>query len=232
MEGFHHLGDPYYPNQGNGGWIEEDPEEDPKEPMEDPDELAEWEEEDIDEEIEEVDGEEVEEDEESDAESGITSPPYMARVPPYRMGYNGPTPPWADAIERWGRRQGRQPPFGMNRDYYNLRHRGPEDRALPIMEEKNINDIPEVRDFPDVFPEEFPRIPPERQVEFRIDLVPGATPTAKSPYRLALAEMQELSSQLSELLDKGFIRPSFSPWRALVLFVKKKEGSFRMCIDY
>ncbi|GJU68209.1 putative nucleotidyltransferase, ribonuclease H [Tanacetum coccineum] len=73
---------------------------------------------------------------------------------------------------------------------------------------------------------------PQRQVEFRIDLVPGATPVAKSPYRLAPSEMQELSGQLQELQDKGFIRPSHSPWGAPVLFVKKKDGSFRMCIDY
>ena len=97
---------------------------------------------------------------------------------------------------------------------------------------KDIQKIPEVRDFPDIFPEELPGLPPQRQVEFRIDLVPGATPVAKSPYRLAPAEMQELSSQLNELLKKGFIRPSFSPWGAPVLFVKKKDGSFRMCIDY
>ncbi|GJT36336.1 putative reverse transcriptase domain-containing protein, partial [Tanacetum coccineum] len=75
-------------------------------------------------------------------------------------------------------------------------------------------------------------LPPQRQVKFRIDLVPGATPVAKSPYRLASLEMQELSEQLQELQDKGFIRPSHSPWRAPVLFVKKKDGSFRMCIDY
>lgn len=66
-------------------------------------------------------------------------------------------------------------------------------------------------DFPDIFPEELSGLPPQRQVEFRIDLVPGATPVAKSPYRLAPAEMQELSGQLNELLSKGFIRPSFSP---------------------
>ncbi|GJU58205.1 hypothetical protein Tco_1235971 [Tanacetum coccineum] len=70
------------------------------------------------------------------------------------------------------------------------------------------------------------------KVEFHIDLVPGVTSVAKSPYRLAPSEMQELSGQLQELQDKGFIRPSHSPWRAPVLFVKKKEGSFRMCIDY
>ncbi|KAJ9552657.1 hypothetical protein OSB04_016702 [Centaurea solstitialis] len=98
--------------------------------------------------------------------------------------------------------------------------------------EKRIQDIPVVREFPEVFPEELPGLPPQRQVEFHIDLVPGAGPIAKSPYRLAPSEMQELSNQLQELLDKGFIRPSSSPWGAPVLFVKKKDGSFRMCIDY
>ncbi|GKF67034.1 hypothetical protein Tco_0193551, partial [Tanacetum coccineum] len=75
-------------------------------------------------------------------------------------------------------------------------------------------------------------IPPARQVEFQIDLVPGAAPVARAPYRLASSEMKELSDQLQELYDKGFIRPSFSPWGAPVLFVKKKDGSFRMCINY
>ncbi|GJX73382.1 putative reverse transcriptase domain-containing protein [Tanacetum coccineum] len=74
--------------------------------------------------------------------------------------------------------------------------------------------------------------PPTRQVEFQIDLVPGAAPVARAPYRLAPSEMKELSEQLKELSDKGFIRPSSSPWGAPVLFVKKKDGSFRMCIDY
>ena len=83
--------------------------------------------------------------------------------------------------------------------------------------------MPDVCDFPDVFPEDLLGIPPARQVEFRIDLVPGATPVAKAPYRLALAEMQELSSQLNELLSKVFIRPSFLPWGAPVLFMKKKD---------
>ncbi|GJU91314.1 putative reverse transcriptase domain-containing protein [Tanacetum coccineum] len=82
------------------------------------------------------------------------------------------------------------------------------------------------------FPEDLPGIPPTRQVEFRIDLVPGATPVARAPYRLAPSEMKELAEQLQELTDKGFIRPSSSPWGAPVLFVKKKDGSFRMCIDY
>ncbi|KAJ0946758.1 putative nucleotidyltransferase, Ribonuclease H [Helianthus annuus] len=95
-----------------------------------------------------------------------------------------------------------------------------------------LEDIPVVREYPEVFPEDLPGLPPQRQVEFHINLVPGAAPVAKAPYRLAPSEMQELSTQLQELLDKGFIRPSFSPWGAPVLFVKKKDGSFRMCIDY
>ncbi|GJX60656.1 putative reverse transcriptase domain-containing protein [Tanacetum coccineum] len=99
-------------------------------------------------------------------------------------------------------------------------------------EEKQLEDVPTVRDFPEVFPEDLPGLPPTRQVEFQIDLVPGAAPVARAPYRLAPSEMEELSTQLQELSDKGFIRPSSSPWGAPVLFVKKKDGSFRMCIDY
>ncbi|GJZ04244.1 putative reverse transcriptase domain-containing protein [Tanacetum coccineum] len=99
-------------------------------------------------------------------------------------------------------------------------------------DEPKLGNIPIVREFEDVFPEDLSGLPPQRQVEFRIDLVPGATPIAKSPYRLAPSEMQELSGQLQELQDKGFIRPSHSPWGAPVLFVKKKDGSLRMCIDY
>nr|GEX47430.1 hypothetical protein [Tanacetum cinerariifolium] len=87
-------------------------------------------------------------------------------------------------------------------------------------------------DFLEVFPEDLPGIPPTRQVEFQIDLVPGATPVAWAPYRLDSSEMKELSDQLKKLADKGFIRPSSSPWEALVLFVKKKDRSFQMCIDY
>nr|GEV89074.1 reverse transcriptase domain-containing protein [Tanacetum cinerariifolium] len=88
------------------------------------------------------------------------------------------------------------------------------------------------RDFPEVFPEDLLGIPPARPVEFQIDLVPGALPVARAPYRLAPSEMKELAEQLQELSDKGFIRPISSPWGAPVLFVKKKDGSFRMCIVY
>nr|GFC74414.1 putative reverse transcriptase domain-containing protein [Tanacetum cinerariifolium] len=99
-------------------------------------------------------------------------------------------------------------------------------------EEKRLEDVPIVREFPEVFPEDLPGLPPARQVEFQIDLVPGAAPVAQAPYQLAPDEMLELSTQLQELSDKGFIRPSSSPWRAPVLFLKKKNGSFWMCIDY
>ncbi|GJY43347.1 putative reverse transcriptase domain-containing protein [Tanacetum coccineum] len=98
--------------------------------------------------------------------------------------------------------------------------------------ELTLSDIPIIRDFEDVFLDDLSGLPPQRQVEFCIDLIPEATPVAKSPYRLAPSEMQELSEQLQELQDKRFIRPSHSPWGAPVLFVKKKDGSFRMCIDY
>ncbi|KAK1435856.1 hypothetical protein QVD17_01627 [Tagetes erecta] len=99
-------------------------------------------------------------------------------------------------------------------------------------EKKEISEVPIVAEYPDVFPEELPGLPPDRQVEFHIDLVPGTAPIAKSPYRLAPSEMKELMAQLQELLEKGFIRPSSSPWGAPILFVKKKDGSLRMCIDY
>ncbi|GJR98422.1 putative reverse transcriptase domain-containing protein [Tanacetum coccineum] len=94
--------------------------------------------------------------------------------------------------------------------------------------EKRLEDVPVICDFPEVFPDDLPGLPPSRQVEFKIDLVPGAAPVARAPYRLAPSEMKELSEQLKELLEKGFIRPSSSPWGAPVLFVKKKDGSFLM----
>ncbi|XP_042426166.1 uncharacterized protein LOC122014037 [Zingiber officinale] len=87
-----------------------------------------------------------------------------------------------------------------------------------------LSDIPIVREYPDVFPEELPGLPPKRQVEFTIELIPGTAPVSKAPYRMAPKELEELKIQLQELLDRGFIRPSVSPWGAPVLFVKKKDG--------
>nr|GEU59220.1 hypothetical protein [Tanacetum cinerariifolium] len=98
--------------------------------------------------------------------------------------------------------------------------------------EKRLEDVPIIRDFPEVFPDDFPGLPPLRHVEFQIDLVSGAASVARAPYRLAQSKMRELSVQLQELLEKGFIRLSSSAWGAPVLFMKKKEESFRMCIDY
>ncbi|GJW03981.1 putative reverse transcriptase domain-containing protein [Tanacetum coccineum] len=98
--------------------------------------------------------------------------------------------------------------------------------------EKKQEDILVVRDFPEVFPGDLSGLPSVREIEFRIELIPGAMPVAKFPYRLSPSELKELSGQLKELQDKGFIRPSSSPWGAPLLFVKKKDGSFRMCIDY
>ncbi|GJU71779.1 putative reverse transcriptase domain-containing protein [Tanacetum coccineum] len=91
-------------------------------------------------------------------------------------------------------------------------------------EGKPLKDVPIVRDFPKVFLEDLPGLPPTRPVEFQIKLIPGAAPVARAPYRLAPSEMKELSEQLQELSDKGFIRPSSSPWGAPVLFIKKKDG--------
>ena len=89
-----------------------------------------------------------------------------------------------------------------------------------------------VREFGDVIPKELLGLPPDRQLEFTIELEPGRTLISKAPYRMAPKELQELKVQLQELLELGFIRPSVSPWGAPVLFVKKKDGSMRMCIDY
>ncbi|TYK28231.1 pol protein [Cucumis melo var. makuwa] len=96
----------------------------------------------------------------------------------------------------------------------------------------SLSSEPVVRDYPDVFLEELPGLPPYREIEFAIELEPGTVPISRAPYRMTLAELKELKVQLQELLDKGFIRPSVSPWGAPVLFVKKKDGSMRLCIDY
>ena len=92
--------------------------------------------------------------------------------------------------------------------------------------------IPVVREFLDVFPADLPGMPPPRPVEFRIDLVPGARPVSMTPYRLACPFQEELKKQLDDLKAKDLIRPSVSPWGAPVQFTKKKDGSWRMCIDY
>jgi hypothetical protein len=100
------------------------------------------------------------------------------------------------------------------------------------MEAKSIEDVPVVREYPDVFPEELLGMPPDRDIEFVIDLIPETSPIAKRPYRMAAPELAELKKQLGELQRSGFIRPSSSPWGAPMLFVEKKDKSMRMCVDY
>ena len=89
-----------------------------------------------------------------------------------------------------------------------------------------------VQEFLDVFPSDLPGVPPDRDIDFAIHLEPGTKPICIPPYRMALAELKELKDQLQDLLSKGFICPSVSPWGAPVLFVKKKDGTMGMCIDY
>ena len=89
-----------------------------------------------------------------------------------------------------------------------------------------------VCEYSDVFPEDLVSLPPHREIEFFIDLVPGTAPISMAPYRFAPAELSEVKIKLQELLDKGFVRPSVSPWGAPALFAKKKDGAFRLCIDY
>ena len=93
-------------------------------------------------------------------------------------------------------------------------------------------DVPIVQEFQATLPEELPGYPPEREISFEIKFLLGIAPISKAPYRMAPTEPKELKMQLQELMDKGFIRPSYSPWGAPVLFVKKKDGTLRMCIDY
>jgi hypothetical protein len=95
-----------------------------------------------------------------------------------------------------------------------------------------LDEIPVVCDYPDVFPDELPGMPPDRDVEFVTELQPGTAPISKRPYRMSPEELAELKNQLQELLDKGYIRPSSSPWGCPALFVKKKDGSLRLCVGY
>src|SRR4051812_37035759 len=104
--------------------------------------------------------------------------------------------------------------------------------TLNVLPLPDFEDVPVVRDFPDVFPEELPGMPPDRCVEFIVDLIRGTTPISRRPYRMAPHELAELKTQLDASLAKGFIHPSSSPWGCPVLFVTKKDGTERMCVDY
>ena len=111
--------------------------------------------------------------------------------------------------------------------------RGSEpDPMVFSMDGKSLEGVLVVNEYPNVFPEELPGMPPDRDIEFVIKLIPGTSPIAKRPYRMAASELAELKKQLEELQQSGFIRSSSSPWGAPVLFVKKKDGSMRLCVDY
>jgi hypothetical protein len=104
--------------------------------------------------------------------------------------------------------------------------------AIYAVKTTDLAKILVVCEFPDVFPEELPGLPPDRDVEFAIELVPGTAPISRRPYRMPPNELAELKNQLQELLQKGLIRPSSSSWGCLALFVTKKDKSLRMCVDY
>jgi hypothetical protein len=97
---------------------------------------------------------------------------------------------------------------------------------------KSVEPIPVVREFLDVFPDDLPGMPPERDILFKIELRPGTAPVSKTPYRMRRVELVELKIQLKDLLDKDYIRPSSSPWGCPALFVKKKDEALRLCVDY
>jgi hypothetical protein len=104
--------------------------------------------------------------------------------------------------------------------------------SLHHVVELKPKDIHVVRLFPDVFPDDLPGMPPERAIEFKIELQPGTAPIAKAPYKMSPVEMRELKIQQQGLLDKGYIHPSTSPWGCWALFVEKKDKELRLCVDY
>jgi hypothetical protein len=106
------------------------------------------------------------------------------------------------------------------------------EEMVNLLEEKSLEHIRIVCEYPNVFLEELPGMPPNRDIEFSIELLPGTAPISKRAYRMDVKDLIELKKQIEELLEKGFIRPSSSPWGALVLFVNKKDGSRRMCVNY
>jgi hypothetical protein len=100
------------------------------------------------------------------------------------------------------------------------------------MKGKVLEDIKVVNEYPDVFPDDLLGMPPDRDIEFSIELLPGTAPISKRPYRMDVKDLAELKKQIEELLSKGFIHPSSSPWGAPTLFVDKKDESRRMCVVY
>jgi hypothetical protein len=104
--------------------------------------------------------------------------------------------------------------------------------SLHCMVELKLEDIHIIREFSNVFPDDLPGMPPERAIEFKIELQPGTAPIANATYRMSPVELKELKIQLQGLLDKGYIHPSISPWGCSTLFVEKKDKELRLCVDY
>jgi hypothetical protein len=104
--------------------------------------------------------------------------------------------------------------------------------SIDVVVAKSLDEIPVVREYPDVFLDDVPGMPPDRAIEFKIELQPGTTPVYKRRYPMAQIEMTKLKIQLQELLDKGYIQPSYSPWGCPAIFVSKKDKIQRLCIDY
>jgi hypothetical protein len=122
------------------------------------------------------------------------------------------------------------PAVGVSTLYLPLR--GSADPSAYASIATSLEEIPVVCDYPDVFPDYLPGMPPDRDIEFVIELQPGTTPISKRAYRIPPKKLAELKTQLQKLLNKGFIRPSSSPWGCPALFVKKKDDSLRLCVDY
>ncbi|GAU44250.1 hypothetical protein TSUD_399960 [Trifolium subterraneum] len=158
-------------------------------------------------------------------------------------------PPMTVAVATGGKVVSKRVPIDLNAEsraltallqntHQLIQYLGAENKCFSIMftisSESSLSpsDIPIIREYLDVFSEEINSLPPEREIEFSIDLVPGSQPISIAPYRMSPLELRELKSQLEELLQKHFIRPSVSPWGAPVLLVKKKDGTMRLCIDY
>nr|XP_048323107.1 uncharacterized protein K02A2.6-like [Ziziphus jujuba var. spinosa] len=131
-----------------------------------------------------------------------------------------------------------QTPIGLISTIYTRRllHKGCKGYLAYVVDtriiEVRLEDVPVVKDFPDVFPDDLPGLPSEQEIDFPIELVPGTASVSLPPYRKAPAELKELKTQLQELVDRGFIRPSISPWGTPMLFMKKKYGTWRLCVDY
>ena len=106
------------------------------------------------------------------------------------------------------------------------------DGTVHQLQGNSVEDIRIVCEYPDAFPDDLPGMPPERDIEFIIELLPSTAPITKRPYRMSVGELEELKARLRDFLDKKFIRPSSSPWGAPAIFVEKKDGTQRMCVDY